>query len=161
LPSAAPDPPSVEEFPPGPLPPEPPPASAKLFASRPEFGSLEFGFHADHAPAYLADVRETLPVYEDKGLAHPGWLLRSANYVLTSNARLGPWIHVSSAVQHHGLVHNGDEVSTRARVVDSFERKGHRFVVLDVLMVADGSRPVMHVEHTAIYEPRRANRRTV
>jgi acyl dehydratase len=63
---------------------------------------------------------------------------------------------VSSNVQHHGLVHDGDDVSTRARVVDDFERKGHKFVVLDVLIVANLTRPVLRVEHTAIYEPRRA-----
>jgi hypothetical protein len=47
-------------------------------------------------------------------------------------------------------------MSARAQVIDDFERKGHKFVVLDVLMVANFTRPVMRVEHTAIYEPRRA-----
>ncbi len=115
------------------FPSDPPRASAALFAARPELGSLEFGFHAEHASSYLRDIGETLPLYTDERIAHPGWLLRSANYVLVANARLGPWIHVSSSVQHHGLVHDGDEVSTRARVIDDFERKGHKFVVLDVV----------------------------
>ena len=154
LPVTVPDSPLVDDVPAGPLPADPPPASAKLFGSRPALGSLEFGFHAEHAPSYLHDVGETLAIYEDERVAHPGWLLRSANYVLTSNARLGPWIHVSSSVQHHALVHDGDEVSTRARVLDDFERKGHKFVVLDVLMIANFTTPVMRVEHTAIYEPR-------
>ena len=156
LPATAPDPPSVDDFAAGPIPPEPPPASPELLAARPEFGSLEFGFHTQHAPSYLHDVGETLRLYSQERVAHPGWLLRSANYVLTANVRLGPWIHVSSSVQHHGLVHDGEEVSTRAHVVDDFERKGHKFVVLDVLIVADLTRPVMRVEHTAIYEPRRS-----
>jgi acyl dehydratase len=155
LPATAPGPPAVDDFPAGPAPLEPPPASHELLSARPDFGSLEFGFHAEHASSYLRDVRETLPLYTEERVAHPGWLLRSANYVLTANVRLGPWIHVSSAVQHHGLVHDGDEVSTRAQVIDDFERKGHKFVVLDVLMVANFTRPVMRVEHTAIYEPRR------
>jgi acyl dehydratase len=154
LPFAAVEPPPLEDFAAGPLPAGPPRASPELFAGRPELGSLEFGFHADHAASYLHEVRDTLSVYEDERVAHPGWLLRSANSVLVANARLGPWIHVSSSVQHHGLVHDGDEVSTRARVVEDFERKGHKFVVLDVLMVANLTRPVMRVEHTAIYEPR-------
>ena len=76
--------------------------------------------------------------------------------MLVANARLGPWIHVSSAVRHLGLVHDGDQLSTRARLTDDFERKGHKFVVLDVLIVADLVRPVVRVEHTAIYEPRRS-----
>jgi acyl dehydratase len=155
LPATAPAPSRVDDFAAGPVPAEPPDASRELLAGRPGFGSLEFGFHAEQAPSYLRDVGETLPLYAQSRVAHPGWLLRSANYVLTANVRLGPWIHVSSAVQHHGLVHDGDEVSTRANVIDEFERKGHRFVVLDVLMLANFTRPVMRVEHTAIYEPRR------
>ena len=118
-------------------------------------GSLEFGFHADKAGAYLDDIGETLPLFREEGIAHPGWLLRSANYVLAENVRLGPWIHVSSAVTHFGLARDGDELTTRARVADQFERKGHRFVVLDVLIAGTGERPVQRVEHTAIYEPRR------
>ena len=45
--------------------------------------------------------------------------------------------------------------SMRGRVEDSYERKGHKFVVLDLLVVADGERPVMSLRHTAIYEPAR------
>jgi acyl dehydratase len=138
-----------------PLPSEPPAASEEAFRERPELGSLEFGFHADHAPEYLSDVGDTLPVYTDKAIAHPGWLLRTANFVLAANVRLGPWIHVSSAVQHHGVVRDGDQLSTRARVLDVFERKGHKFVALDVAIVVNDERLAMRVEHTAIYEPRR------
>ena len=138
----------------GPLPDDRPPASEKAFRHKPELGSLELGFHAEHAPAYLDDIRETLTLYRDERIAHPGWLLRQANYVLAENVRLGPWIHVSSTVQHHGLVHDGDRVSTRARVIDVFERKGHKFVTLDVAIVANDDRLAMRVEHTAIYEPR-------
>ena len=39
------------------------------------------------------------------------------------------------------------------RVAERFERGGHRFVVLDVLLLA-GARPAMRVRHTAIYELR-------
>ena len=148
--------PSPDEVPAAPVPAVVSAASPELFAPRPVIGSLEFGFHAEPAAAYLRDVGETLSLYTDERVAHPGWLLRSANSVLVANARMGPWIHVSSVVRHHGLVHDGDEVSTRARVLDDFERKGHKFVVLDVLMVANHIRPVMRVEHTAIYEPRRS-----
>lgn len=131
-----------------------PPVSPEALAVGTVLGTYEFGFHVEHAGAYLDDVRETLPLYREEGVGHPGWLLRSANYVLVENVVLGPWIHVSSAVTHHGLVRDGARLTTRARVTDQFERKGHRFVVLDVLIVADGRRPVMRVEHTAIYQPR-------
>ncbi len=78
-----------------------------------------------------------------------------ANTILSANVELGPWIHVSSASTHFGVVRDGERVQTRAVVLDEYERKGHRFVELDVVMVADGVRPVLRVRHTAIYEPRR------
>ena len=56
-------------------------------------------------------------------------------------------------MQHHGVVHDGDLVSARAIVTDERERKGHRFVTLDVLHLA-GDRPIARTEHTAIYRPR-------
>jgi hypothetical protein len=52
------------------------------------FGLAPHGFHADGAGDYLADVREELPLYADEGVAHPGWILRDANYVLSANVRL-------------------------------------------------------------------------
>lgn len=114
------------------------------------------GFHADKAGEYLDDVREALPIYRDEGIAHPGWLLRDANYVLSANVRLGPWIHVESNVRHFDVVRDGDTVSARALVTDEFERRGHRFVTLDVLHLAGpgGDVPVARTEHTAIYRPR-------
>ena len=98
-------------------------------------------------------VSDDLSVYRDPPIAHPGWLLRAANYVLSRSVRLGPWIHVESEVRNHSVVTDGEVVATRGRVVDLFERGGHRFVALDML-TAVGDRPVTSVRHTAIYEPR-------
>ena len=140
-----------------PLPAERPAASPDSLAAGTLLGTFEIGFRADKAGAYLRDVRESLPVFEDGAVAHPAWLLRTANWVLAENVRLGPWIHVASDVRHLGLGRDGDRLSTRARVLDEYERKGHRFVVLDVLVVADDVRPLMRVMHTAIYRPRQAS----
>ena len=97
--------------------------------------------------------RETLPLYANEGLAHPGWLLRFANTALSRNVELGPWIHVSSEVALLGLVQDGQAVETRAVVLDERERGGHRFVTLDVATTADGH-SVQRVTHTAIHIPR-------
>ena len=43
-------------------------------------------------------------------------------------------------------------MSTRGRVARLFERKGHSFAELDLLLVANDSRPVQHVRHSLIYE---------
>jgi acyl dehydratase len=142
----------VDEWPAGPPPAVPPPASEETITG-PAFGCLEVTFHADRAGEYLDDIRETLPLFRDERVAHPGWLLRFANYVLTANVRMGPWIHVESTVRFLGIVRDGDRVQTRARVTEVRERGGHRFVDLDVLQLV-GERPVARTAHTAIYQPR-------
>ena len=149
-PAAAPDPadwPDVEQR------ADPPPAAPEELVPGTALGLAPHRFHAAKAIEYLDDVRETLPLYAEAGVAHPGWILRDANYVLSANVRLGPWIHVESVVEHHGLVHDGDLVAARAVVTKEWERKGHRFVALDVLHLA-GDRPVARTAHTAIYRPR-------
>jgi acyl dehydratase len=133
---------------------DPPEASPASLARGTALALAPHGFHADQAVEYLAEIGESLPLYADQRIAHPGWLLRDANHVLSANVRLGPWIHVESVAQHHSVVHDGDVVHTRATVTREWERKGHRFVELDVSLLGGGDREVAHVVHTAIYRPR-------
>lgn len=130
-----------------------PPAGAAVLAPGTVLGSWSATFHADVHRAYLDDVRETLTIYATDGIAHPGFLLRTANWILAENVVLGPWIHVGSRVSHLGLVNGGARVVTRGTVAAEYEKKGHRFVELDLLVTADDA-PVAHIAHTAIYLPR-------
>jgi hypothetical protein len=137
-----------------PLPPERVPATPEGIATLDVLASLDFGFHADRAHGFLGQLDDDLDVYDRVGLAHPGWLLRAANDILAANVRLGPWIHAGSVVRNLGVVIDGDRVSARARIVRHWERNGHQLVELDVLLVANGCRPVTHIGHTAIYRLR-------
>jgi acyl dehydratase len=152
LPSDATPAPSLDAYPTAPLPDERPPVSHDTLAAIDALGSWGATFRTEHAPAFLDEIGEDLDVYGDGGPAHPGYLLLSANSILTANARLGPWMHVGSEVTSFGLVADGDRVSTRGRITRLFERKGHRFAELDLLLVANDTRPVQHVRHTVIYE---------
>jgi acyl dehydratase len=152
VPSPEPSPPGVDGYPTASMPTERAPATEEEFAALGALGSWEATFHAEHAPAFLDEIGEDLALYRDGGPAHPGYLLLAANWILGANVRLGPWMHVGSDVTNYGVVFDGDRVSTRGRVAALFERKGHRFVELDLLMVANDARPVVHVRHTAIYE---------
>ena len=103
---------------------------------------------------YLADVRERDPIYLAEALGHPGLIQRVMNKVLVDNAILGPWIHVGSKMQLLSASKAGDEITARAKVTGNYEKKGHRFVELDALVVANGTTALAHCQHIAIYQPR-------
>jgi len=117
-------------------------------------GTVPRSWAGDAASEYLADVRETDPIYAREALGHPGLLQRIMNKVLVDNAILGPWIHVGSRMQLLTAARAGDELVARAKVTGNYAKKGHRFVELDALIVADGRTPVAHCQHIAIYQPR-------
>lgn len=108
----------------------------------------------DAAAEYLSGIRETDPIYQREGLGHPGLLQRVMNRVLVDNTMLGPWIHVGSRMQLLAAAKSGDEIAARAKVTANYEKKGHRFVELDALVVANRTTPLAHCQHIAIYQPR-------
>ncbi len=144
--------PAVDDYPTAPVPAERAPATEEGLSALGALGSWEATFRADHAPAFLDEIGEDLTLYRDGGVAHPGYLVLAANTILGANVSLGPWMHVGSDITNYGVVVDGDRVSTRGRMAAVFERKGHRFAELDLLMVANDTRPVLHVRHTAIYD---------
>ena len=117
-------------------------------------GAVPRSWPADAAREYLADIRETEAIYAREGLGHPGLLPRVMNKVLVDNAILGPWIHVGTRMQLLSAARIGDELTARAKVTGNYDKKGHRFVELDALVVANGNTPLAHCQHIAIYQPR-------
>jgi acyl dehydratase len=117
-------------------------------------GTMPRAWAGETATEYLRDVRERDPIFAKQGLGHPGLLQRVMNRVLVDNAILGPWIHVGSRMQLLSAAKSGDEITARAKVTGNYEKKGHRFVELDALVVANGKTPLAHCRHIAIYQPR-------
>jgi acyl dehydratase len=117
-------------------------------------GTIPRDWAGDAAREYLADIRESDPIYAQDGLGHPGLLQRVMNKVLVDNAILGPWIHVGSRMQLLSASRTGDVLTARAKVTGNYDKKGHRFVELDALVVANGKTPLAHCHHIAIYQPR-------
>lgn len=157
LPAEPDAPPAVDDFPLAPLPATRPPASEEALRTPPMLGTIEDTFDSGtKAAGYLEDIGETLEIYTGpEAVAHPGYIIRFANSSLARNVLLGPWIHVSSEVTNFAPVVDGDAITARGKVLDVFERKGHRFVDMDVLIVANGTTPVGRIHHTAIYEVRK------
>ncbi len=138
---------------PRPDPVDRPPATRALLAPGTVLATQRAGFHADRAQSYLDELSEAHPAFRDEGCAHPGWLLRFANWALSGSVRLGPWIHVSSDASFLAPVRDGDELEVRAVVTDRVERKGHEIVDLRALYLVRGA-PVALVDHCAIWQPR-------
>jgi len=130
------------------------PVSAESFAVGSWLGTAPRAWPGQAAAAYLAEIRERDPFYAEQRLGHPGMLQRVMNRLLVDNVILGPWIHVGSRMQLLSVMEETDEITARGRVVANYEKKGHRFVEIDALVVANGTRPLAHCHHVAIYQPR-------
>jgi len=76
------------------------------------------------------------------------------NFALNRNVTLGPWMHVGSKIRHFAAARLGDSLDVRARVTGNYEHKGHLFVDIDALIVANGRTPIARSEHLSIYRPR-------
>ena len=130
------------------------PVDAASYEAGKWLGTLPRAWEGEAATEYLTDIRETDAIYAREGLGHPGLLQRVMNKVLVDNAILGPWIHVGSRMQLLATGATGDELTARAKVTGNYEKKGHRFVELDALVVANGRTALAHCQHIAIYQPR-------
>jgi len=130
-----------------------PAASPASLAPGRILGTLRETYTREEGLAHIDATRDDPSFYDDGRIANAAWLLRRANYVLADNVKLGPWIHVESAIDLHSLLRDGEELEVRARVADNVETKGHLMVILDVQMLA-AERFIMSCRHLAIYEPR-------
>jgi hypothetical protein len=102
----------------------------------------------------LQDVRETDPVYAEQGIVHPGTIMRCCNWALSHNVILPAWMHMGSTVRNLGLAHVGDTLSVRALITKNYEHKGHKWVEIDAMVVANETTPIARATHIAIYRPR-------
>ena len=130
-----------------------PPASPGSLKVGQTLGTLRDRYTRTEGLEHIAAVRDDPALYEDGRIANAAWLLRRANYVLAENVKLGPWIHVESAIDMHSLLHDGEDLEVRAIVAENIDTKGHLMVVLDVQMLS-ADRHIMSCRHWAIYEPR-------
>jgi hypothetical protein len=149
--------PDVGAYSVAPLPAERPTATRAHLDDLRVLGTPELSLERATVDAFLHRVSDTLPLYRDADApAHPGMYLEQANRALDRNVRVSPWIHVESHGQHLSVPRVGQRLETRGRVKSLFQGKGHEFVELDLLLVADGTRPVASIRHVAIYQLRAA-----
>jgi hypothetical protein len=102
----------------------------------------------------IQDAREADTIYAREKIVHPVTTLRCCNWALSHNVTLPAWIHMGSKVRNLGVAHAGDTLNVRARITQNYEHKGHKWVELDCLVVANETTPVLQAMHIAIYRPR-------
>jgi len=151
---AAQTPPSVDSFKLSTPPAQRPAANPTSLAEGLVLCTLSEATTREQASRWLADLRETDPLYESEQLMHPATLLRLCNAVLVQNVLLGPWIHTGSRIRNFHPMPVGASLSARAVVLRNHEHKGHLIVDLDVLVVIDDKTVAARIEHSAIYLPR-------
>ncbi len=105
----------------------------------------------------LEDLGQTTSQVPD-GRIHP-WFIAGRMAPLTRhNFTYGPTIHVRTQIQHRGPARVEQEVVIGARIIEVYERKGHRYQVLDGLVVGDGGLPgcaeLARLRHHSIFRPR-------
>ncbi len=118
------------------------------------FGMKPMQVTAEWQAQDVQDIRETDPLYAREGLVHPGTILRCCNWALSHNVILPAWIHMGSTVRNLGLARVGDTLNVRARITKNYEHKGHKWVELDCMVVANETTPIIQAMHIAIYRPR-------
>jgi hypothetical protein len=150
------DPGEPEELGWAPLPESRPPASIEVFAPGTLLGTIHLPTDQVRMSSYLQSIGEPSGVYSRRGIIHPGMLLNGANWILVANVVMPAWVHVESRVQHWRQVAVGEPVQVRGIVAEAFERKGHRFVAVDVAWIAgegpEASELLVSARHTAIWE---------
>ena len=132
-----------------PLPDPRPPAAHEVFQPGTVLGTLTS--RLDLAQSPMSAPLD--PAIGPRRCAQPAVVLALANEILVRNAELGPWIHAASEVRNFRALHDGDEIRVRARVAECYERKGHEFIVLEVVILTVGTVATL-VRHTAIWRPR-------
>ena len=129
---------------------DPPPRAdeSSIVVGRP-FGTVREQVTPEGHAAYLDGISDALPLY--KQWVHPGALLRMVNAVLFRNVAMGPWIHTASSVRFIEPAPVPTVLTGHGVVTERYERNGKSWVRFDALVLA-GERPVVEVDHLAIYD---------
>ena len=146
--------PAVNSLPAGVPPAARPQASEASLAAGRALGIAPLVIDRAVLSEYLDAISETEPLYRSEGVIHPVQILRLANQALVQNVVLGPWIHVGSTIRFHAAARVGEQLTLRSRIISNTVSKGHAIVAFDAIVVADDTRAIAEIAHTAIWRPR-------
>jgi hypothetical protein len=137
-----------------PLPIERPDGNEESLASGVELGTLSILQSDEEAGQFLIGQRERSDLYTTLAVVHPAYLLRTCNFALSRNVTLGSWIHAASEIRNFDTIPLSSRFELRAKVAANYEKRGHRFVDLDIMVLNAAGAVASLVRHTAAYAPR-------
>jgi len=145
--------PRSEDFPAAVLPaPEARPAPTVTdFAAGRVLGSRDFTFDEQAAAEEASSLFvEPLLGADGRPRWHPGLAPHLGNRMLRENVRLGAWVHTASAVRWFGPPDDGERLTPRGRVADTYQKRGHVVTDCDLALFGHEARPLLAMRHSAI-----------
>ncbi|XOV88342.1 MAG: hypothetical protein ACFHX7_00300 [Pseudomonadota bacterium] len=121
-----------------------PAASPEVFRQLQQSGcqAYRYRWNAEHRmSSYVQDatLMPELLQASHQGYANLSFLLGTSNWVLASNALMNPWVHLETRSQNFCAVPPDTLVVAEMNVVDFYEKKGHKFVDVEVNLFDDNS----------------------
>ena len=89
----------------------------------------------------------------DRPLVHPSVIARHMINLLAHSYNYGhPSIHASSHIQHLARVPAGQQLTLTGHFVETYERRGHHYAVIDGALLDAAGTEVARLRHTNIYK---------
>jgi len=145
--------PRIEAYPAAALPaPQARPAPTVTdFAAGHVLGSRDFRFDEQAAAEEAVSLFvEPLLGADGRPRWHPGLAPHLGNHLLRENVRLGAWVHTASTVRWFGAPHDGEHLTLRGRVADTYQKRGHVVTDCDLALFGHEARPLLAMRHSAI-----------
>lgn len=115
------------------------------------FGSLEFNLDLAGQSEFLENMVDDSPLYRGtNAVCHPAFWIAQANEIFMRNFALGMWIHTASETQHYALAEDGERLTMRGQIAETYERKAHEIVSADLAIFGEADRIIAHIKHSAI-----------
>ncbi len=114
-----------------------PPASPESFAILKRHGCKAFRYQwpADSKMQTYLRTPDQMPEIlriPGPGFANMSFILCCSNWILERNAYMNPWVHLETQSQNFRPIPTGTAIVTEMSVVNFYEKKGHKFVDVDV-----------------------------
>ncbi len=83
---------------------------------------------------------------------HPSWMAARATPFMHHSFDYGPSIHTRSQIQHLAPGYGGQTIVVSGTFMETFERKGHHYGVVDCVVASEEGVELAALRHTTIYQ---------